>query len=148
MDTDPRISPLIHALHDWRDGLRQFAVRRMVSIGEPAIPHLLEALKASQQYTQESAAIALATLGPVSIPYLLKAMKSEDRSVRWGAAWVLASMGPEARTAIPEVALPASKVKSMHGVWSDSWLTKVRERLQTNRMMDVINIAGSLPELV
>ena len=147
METDPRIPTLIQSLDDWRDGLRQFAVRRLVAIGEPAIPHLIQALKAKHEYTQESAAIALATLGPVSIPYLLQALKSDDREVRWGVAWVLASMGAEARVVLPEVALPGGAKKArpaMYGVWSDSWLTKVRERLHANRMTDVIGIASAL----
>ena len=149
--TDPRIDSLILALNDYREGLRQFAMRRLVSIGAPAIPHLIGALSSKHAYTQESAAIALATLGSLAIPDLLNAMKSEDKQIRWGAAWVLASIGPEARKQIPSVpvkiASPAARTdrptpipEDMHGVWSDSWLTKVREKLQANRMLDVVNL--------
>jgi hypothetical protein len=140
---DQGIQSLITALSDNRDGLRQFAIRRLVSMGARAIPALLLAIKTENQHVQEGAAIALATMGPVSVPYLMQAMQCEDRKLRWAATWVLSSMPPEIRQMIPKVSLPGveqvpvgspkASDSGLHGVWSDSWLTKVRERLESNK---------------
>lgn len=131
MDMNPAVSLLISGLHDEREGLRQFALRRLVKMGPQVIPALIDTLKDNKEYTQECAAIALASFGQASIPQLLQAMKHENRRVRWGAAWVLASMGNEARKSVPEVVIPETfkmpRVGS--GVWSDSWLTKVKQQL-------------------
>ena len=145
MNDHPALNSLIFALGDDRDGLRQFAIRRLVNIGADAVPALIQALKDPREYAQEGAAIALITLGAVALPQLMQAMKSEDRKLRWGACWVLSSMPPELRQSLPKVALPGSApeivpvLKSasesgLHGVWSDAWLSKVRERLEANRM--------------
>ena len=78
-------------------------------------------------------------------------MQSKDRRTRWGAAWVLATMGPEVRNAVPPVHVPAAAAaveepstetqqptrRYGSGVWSDSWLTKVREQLNAARKMDL-----------
>jgi len=135
---DPAISALLSGLHDERDGLRQFALRRLVKLGTKAIPALIQTLADNKEYTQECAAIGLASFGPVAIPYLVDAMKHENRRIRWGATWVLASMGPEVRKAVPEVIIPGNEKtpKVGSGVWSDSWLTKVRQQLQAARMDD------------
>lgn len=141
------VQTLISALQDEREGLRLFAVRRLVSFQVLSVPSLIEALADGKEYTQESAAIGLATIGAPSVPYLLAALKSPERRTRWGAAWVLASMGPEAHSAIPQVRLPAAQSATngrasdsgIHrGVWSDSWLTKIRRQLDDARGRDLI----------
>ncbi len=149
---DPDVETLIAALHDYREGLRQFAIRRAVNMGTRAVPALIPLLKDKKEFTRESAAIILATMGPVSVPFLMESMKSEDSEVRWGAAWVLSSMPPEIRRAIPRITLASSKEPAKagdsglhHGVWSDSWLTKVRERLETNKAADVISLVKPEP---
>jgi HEAT repeat protein len=155
VDSHPAVPSLIGALADSRDGLRQFAMRRLVSIGASAVPELILALKDSRDYMQESVAITLATMGQTSVPFLMEALKSKDRKICWAAAWVLSSMPPEVRTVLPNVKVappkPVSKHDSsqliaaktesgLHGVWSDAWLSKVRERLVANRMADVFKI--------
>lgn len=130
MDTNSHIGAMISGLHDEREGLRQFALRRIVKAGPTMIPALIETLKDNKEYTQECAAIALASFGSESIQPLLQAMKHENRRIRWAAAWVLSSMGPEARKAVPEVYIPgAMTLPRGSGVWSDSWLTKVKAQL-------------------
>jgi HEAT repeat protein len=145
MATNPTIEGLIHALHDDRDGLRQFAIRRILNLGPSAIPALVEVLKDHKEYTQEAAAIALASFGRESLPHLIAAMKHDNRRIRWGAAWVLASMGPDVRKAVPAVEIPAEKSSKasnpQYGVWSDSWLTKIRQQLENARTLDYGQLA-------
>jgi HEAT repeat protein len=142
---NPAIEGLIHALHDDRDGLRQFAIRRILKTGPVTIPALIEILQDNKEHTQEAAAIALASFGHTALPHLLAAMKHENRRVRWGAAWVLASMGPEARKVVPAVEIPVLKQtepdKTQYGVWSDSWLTKIRQQLENARSLDLSQLA-------
>lgn len=146
MANNAAIDGLINALHDDRDGLRQFALRRLVTIPE-AIPALIEVLQDNKEYTQESAAIALRTFGTTAVPHLLQALKSKNRRICWGAAWVLQSMGPEARKAVPVVIIPGSQSEAPKsqvdaarkigsGVWSDAWLTKVRQQLNEARGLE------------
>jgi HEAT repeat protein len=160
-EKNPNIEPLIQALRDHRDGLRQFAVRRLVAVGESAVPALIQALKYPDEQVQEAVAIALVTIGPRALVQLIRAMNHDDRNVRWGACWVLSSMPPEIRQLLPKVTLPGDK-KAMdsaaiaaaitaaagsglhHGVWSDSWLSKVRETLARNRVLDVLDMAKHL----
>ena len=146
---------LINALSDSREGLRQFAIRRLAKIGPPAIPKLILALKDKYVYGQEGAAIVLITLGSAAVPALLKAMQHEDRAIRWGATWVLSSMPLELRNQIPAVKLPAvpntvettskPSESGLHGVWSDSWLTKVRQNLEANRGAVLAFTPGAKP---
>jgi hypothetical protein len=154
MNTDDEVVlPLISALSERRDGLRQFAIRRLVNLGPRAIPALLTTLKSEDAHVQESAAIALSTMGLVAVPHLMQAMRSPDRKLCWAASWVLSSMPPEVRQAIPKVTLPTRESEprqlpkapesGMHGVWSDSWLTKVRERLEAGKH----DISGLSPSL-
>jgi len=45
---------------------------------------------------------------------------------------------------MPVVAALAAESGMHHGVWSDSWLSKVRERLASNRVIDVLETATRL----
>jgi hypothetical protein len=147
-DLDPKIESLINALDDTRDGLRQFAIRRLVNEGDRAVAALIGTLKSHNVMVQESAAIALVTMGNAALPKLMLALKSDDSALQWGAAWVLSSMPPEIRSTIPKVDLPDSNAKMepakvdssvLHGVWSDSWLTKIRQTLKENRVLPSID---------
>lgn len=152
MVREEQVTTLVQALHDPREGLRQFAIRRLVNIGPQVIPFLISALGNVKEYTQESAAIVLATIGKEAMPYLLDAMKNNpDRRVCWGAAWVLASLGPEVRAAVPPVAFPETQPETVEAqprplpadMWSDAWLTKVRNKLAAARDLDVFHLAGA-----
>lgn len=151
MSNNAQVAPLVSALYDPREGLRQFAVRRLVNLGPQVIPDLIYLLGDAKEFTQESAAIVLATFGKVSLPFLLEAMKNHpNRNVRWGAAWVLASMGADARRAVPPVTVPETKAEAVKvperkpsDMWSDAWLTKVREQLAAARQTDVLNLRNA-----
>jgi len=151
MGNPDQLAALVGALHDEREGLRQFAVRRLVDMGPQVIPHLIVLLGDTKDYTQESTAIVLATFGREAMPYLINAMKDHpDRNVRWGAAWVLASMASETRKLVPPVAVQeepeqAAEVpqRQPSEMWADGWLTKVRENLAAARQRDVLNLGGA-----
>ena len=151
MNTNDAVTSLIAGLHDDREGLRQYAMRRLVNLGPQAIPALIDTLGDNKEYTQEAAAIALTTYGATALPRLLDAMKTHpDRRARWGAAWVLASLGPEVRTAVPPVAVPAGEADAKpvperrpSDIWSDSWLTKIREQLHAARQLDVTTLGNA-----
>lgn len=154
MSFAPQISSLIAALGDKREGLRHFAIRRLVALGVVAVPDLIASLKTRNDTAQESAAIALVTIGQPALPLLLAAMKHEDRKIRWGATWVLSAMPPEIRSLIPEVKLPGAESaetagkthdSGLYGVWSDAWLTKVRDRLQTSKIAEAM-LLGPEPQ--
>ena len=75
------------------------------------------------------------------------AMKHQNRRIRWGAAWVLATIGPEARKAVPEVVIPgAQPARVGSGVWSDSWLTKVRQQLNAAKLGET-GLGTAQPEM-
>jgi hypothetical protein len=99
------IDSLINALHEEREGLRTFAVEKLVSIGREAVPALINALRATSEQTQEAAAGALCKMGSVAVPELRDAMQSDNRQVAWSACWVLGSMSPDVRNA--RLRLPA-----------------------------------------
>ena len=148
------LSSLINALGDGREGLRQFAIRRIVNLGAAAVPELILTLRLKNELIQEGAAIALVTIGEAALPFLLDAMKHEDRAIRWGATWVLSSMPSELRQKLPQFRLPVPQEpetagkpsdSGMYGVWSDSWLTKVRERLAANKVAEVIKFTEARP---
>jgi HEAT repeat protein len=151
MGSPDRLAALVGALHDEREGLRQFAVRQLVDMGPKVIPHLIVLLGDTKDYTQESTAIVLATFGRDAMPYLINAMKNHpERSVRWGAAWVLASMASEARKLVPPVAVQEEREQTAEvpqrqpaEMWADGWLTKVRENLAAARQRDVLNLGGA-----
>jgi len=151
MNTNDAVTSLIAGLHDEREGLRQYAMRRLVNLGSQTIPALIDTLGDNKEYTQESAAIALTTFGATALPHLLDAMKNHgDRRVRWGAAWVLASLGSEVRGAVPPVAVPAGEAEAKpvperrpSDIWSDSWLTKIREQLNAARQLDLKNLSNA-----
>lgn len=139
----PGVSALIEALINNPDGIRTFAMRRLVNMGSDAVPALIHLLGDRRPEIQESAAIILTTQGKTVIPELIDAMKHcKDRKVCWGAAWVLATIGSEARAALPEVKIPGREIQpatasssnaANAGVWSDAWLTKVRAKLADAR---------------
>lgn len=144
------VDTLVYGLHDDRDGLRQFVMRRLVNLGPQVVPAVIGLLGDNKDYTQESAAIILAAFGSDSLPHLLDALKTHpDRRVRWGAAWVLATMGPEARNVVPHVTVVAAEAaakpaprRQPSDLWSDAWLTKIRDQLAAARQLD-FNLGGA-----
>lgn len=146
MQTSDTVPALLEAMRENRDGIRQFAMRRLANMGEAAVPYLIQALKDPDELMQENVAVVLRTVGQPALPLLVEALRCSDRKLRWGAAWVLSSMGPDAReavmqqtrkgtsTVVKQVTLPSTPAAALNqGVWSDSWLTKVRDQLHTAR---------------
>jgi len=57
MSAAPQVSSLIAALGDGREGLRHFAIRRLVALGVGAVPALIASLKTKNDTMQEAAAM-------------------------------------------------------------------------------------------
>jgi len=91
---------LIKGMNDNREGMRNFAIQKVVALGEDVIPRLVELLKFKEGYVQDSAAAALTQFGPAAIPALVEALNSTDRTTRWAAAAALGQMGPEGTAAV------------------------------------------------
>jgi HEAT repeat protein len=94
------IESSIKALTDNREGIRRFAVRRLIEIGIPAAPALIETLKQKHGFAHDSAVQALVGIGAPVIPKLIEAMNHENREVRWGVASALNQLGEEGREAV------------------------------------------------
>jgi HEAT repeat protein len=94
------IESSIKALSDNREGIRRFAIRRLIEIGPPAAPALIEALRQKHGFAHDSAVLALVGMGAPAIPNLIAAMNHENREVRWGVASVLNQLGDEGRAAV------------------------------------------------
>lgn len=142
MTHNDTVQALIEAMQENHDGIRPFAMRRLAGMGAIAVPELIPELKNTDEAVQECAAIVLRTIGQPALPFLVDALRCSDRKLRWGAAWVLSSMGPDAREAVINQtrkgeSIAVREVAPMpslnDGVWSDSWLTKVREQLRQAR---------------
>ena len=141
---DTSIPALIDALMQNHDGFRQMAMRRLLNYGPEAVPVLIHLLADRRAQVQESAAIILTTMGKSVVPDLIDAIRTnKDPKVCWGAAWVLATLGPEAYRALKKTngqlgaafSAPTGEtsISNYPGVWSDSWITKVRQKLEASR---------------
>jgi HEAT repeat protein len=83
------------------------AVRKLVELGEPAVPVLIPALRDPEAKVRTAAASALWGLGPqakAAVPVLAEALADADDGVRVGVAMALESVGPEAAPAVPALA--------------------------------------------
>lgn len=88
-----------------KDERRREAFRRLVEIGEPAVPVLLELLDAGDPVSG-NALNALCQLGPravEAIPALLGALAEADAERRGDAATALGCIGPPAEAAVPSL---------------------------------------------
>ncbi|MCY3020112.1 MAG: HEAT repeat domain-containing protein [Planctomycetota bacterium] len=90
----------LSAFNDAREGIRQFAARKVASYGAEVAPLLIQLLRESQGFTQESAAMALKEMGQPAIPLLLEALENPEKAIRWQAAVILAAMGEQAHNAV------------------------------------------------
>lgn len=93
--TQDKIAGFIAALGDGRDGVREFAIARLVDIGDKAAPALIAKLNSPDAFIQEVAAYVLAQIGQPAVPYLQAALKDSDRKIRWNAAAVLGIINGE-----------------------------------------------------
>lgn len=69
------------------------AVRRLVAIGEPAIPLLVEAMGSWDNKTWNQAMVALARIGEPAVPAVVAALRSDQLYVRVNARELLGRMG-------------------------------------------------------
>ena len=89
-----------------KDTRRREAFRRLVEIGEPAVPTLLELLKLNSAPVSGDAFNALTGLGPRAagaVPELIQLLNDERLELRIRAAWTLGSIGPDAQPAVPSL---------------------------------------------
>ena len=137
------IDTLIDAITQKREGLRHFAIRRLVNMGADAIPALIQALKDPRDLVRSGAAIALASIGSPALPGLREAMQSDDREISWGAAWVLATLKAEVQKSSPKLSAVDERALLMArtGVWSDAWLSRVSQQLDSYRTLDKVSLA-------
>jgi len=94
------LGALIKSMNDNREGMRNFAINKVVAMGENIIPDMIELLAIREGYVQDSAAAVLIRLGAPAIPALVEALNSADRTTRWAAAAALGQMGPEGTAAV------------------------------------------------
>lgn len=90
-----RIEVLIQIMANGDEEDKQKAGKRLVKIGEPAIPALSEALKSDKAGLRESAAIVLALIGEKAIPAVGELMKSENPETKLSAMLALAMIRSE-----------------------------------------------------
>ena len=89
-----------------KDERRREAFRRLIEIGEPAVPTLVELLRQNQAPVSGDAFNALAQLGPRAAgaaPEMLNMLNGEDAALRRRAAWILGTIGPAAGAAVPSL---------------------------------------------
>ena len=87
-----------------KDERRHEAFRRLVEIGEPAVPVLVELLLEEEIPVSGDALNALCALGPraaTAVPELVRAVEEARRS---DVAWALGCIGPAAAAAVPVLA--------------------------------------------
>jgi hypothetical protein len=95
---DERIGTLISIMDNDDESIRQKAGRRLVRMGEAAIPLLIEALKSDNQRLRECAAIVLSLMGEKAVPAVGELMRSDDPDIKLSAMLTLAMI----RTGIEE----------------------------------------------
>jgi hypothetical protein len=86
------VPPLLEALADADEGVRQLAAATLVKIGADAVPPLVEALKSKDRETRANAAYVLGHLAdpaPETLQALSKTLKDEDKEVRRRAAFAI-----------------------------------------------------------
>lgn len=113
MNLIPELEALVSGLNDNREGMRNFAIKKCVQMGERAVPGLIEMLTQKDGYIADSAANALQQMGSPAIPGLLEAMKSTDKNTRWMATTILSGMGDNAREAIDRTRPISARMSSV-----------------------------------
>ncbi len=91
-----------------KDERRHEAFRRLVEIGEPAVPVLVELLLEEEVPVSGDALNALCALGPravAAVPELVRALEASRRS---DTAWALGCIGPAAQEAVPALEAAAT----------------------------------------
>jgi HEAT repeat protein len=90
----PAVEPLVAALADGDEDVREAASKALAKIGEPAVEPLVAALKHEHWSAREAAANALGGIADArALEPLVETLQDESRSVRWSAARALGKIG-------------------------------------------------------
>jgi HEAT repeat protein len=90
-----------------KDERRHEAFRRLVEIGEPAVPVLVELFLDEEIPITGDALNALCALGPRAAAAVPELARAVDESARSDAAWALGCIGPAASAAVPALSKAA-----------------------------------------
>jgi HEAT repeat protein len=101
----PAVGPLIAALADSDDAVRDAAAEALAAFGKDAVAPLVAALKHTDANVRRGAAAALSNMGPAArdaVEPLVTLLKNDaDADVREAAIRALGAIGPDAKTAAP-----------------------------------------------
>lgn len=89
-----------------RDERRRLAFRRLIEIGEPAVPTLVDLMREHGAPVRGDAFNALANLGPraaSAVPDLVEMLNGDQHELARSAAWILGMIGPAAEPAVPSL---------------------------------------------
>lgn len=99
------VEPLIGALRDKNDIVRQRAAIALGSIGQPAVKSLIGLIKDPDPEMRRMAAEQIGEIrDPEALEPLLAALRDPDPNVQWWAAWALGGMGATAEQALKKLA--------------------------------------------
>ena len=99
------VEPLIGALRDKNDIVRQRAAITLGSIGQPAVKSLIGLIKDPDPGIRQIAAEQLGEIRDTeALEPLLAALRDTDPDVQWWAAWALGGMGTTAEKALKKLA--------------------------------------------
>jgi HEAT repeat protein len=87
------VEPLVVALKDSNEGVRQAAAEALVKISAPAVEPLIVALKDSNEGLRKAAAEVLVKIGAPAVELLITALKDGNEGVRQAAAEALDKIG-------------------------------------------------------
>jgi HEAT repeat protein len=93
--------PLLAAMQDSEQEVREAASGAVVVLGPGIIPLLMESLAADKESVRDAAGKALIRFGAPAVPPLAKALSSEKPHVRFWAAYSLGELGDAAEEAVP-----------------------------------------------
>ena len=104
------------------------AVRKLVEMGEPAVPVLIPALMDPEARVRSAAASALWGLGPkarAAAPALAGKLADTDEGVRLSAVMALDSIGHDAAPAVPALARAVRDPDGNVRLWAAKALAKI-----------------------
>lgn len=104
---DKTLEPLLAALSDSEEDVRQAAAEALPLLGETAIPPLVARLGADREPIRAAAGQALIHFGAPAVGPLTASLSSRDAHVRYGAAFSLGEIGEAAESARPTLELLA-----------------------------------------
>lgn len=104
VDARQALNPLLSAVEDSEQVVREAVVQALASLGEVSLPHLTRLASHPDKYIRRTAIWGLGKLGPIaesSISKLCMALRDEDSRSATAAAQALANLGHRASSAVP-----------------------------------------------